>query len=277
MPLANSFLSEQEKCDFGMWLTKQLSACNISKKSLSKALRESAESTAELNRYLKGQVLPLPKTVRTLAKYLNIPASTALLRAGYLTELIDELPSLLAIGKAYCDEDGLDFEQCIKPDAMQRYLSIDRYLGGCQSSKSSDQESPPIGILLPVTSDEKIRPLGRFVIPWPTVSATYLAVEGFPLRSETRRAEASFFLSISRPDTIKRPGRPPIQLTLAKKILGAKNISKEVKRAAAGEFVRSWIMGECKDFAKTVVLGIYGHSTSSLASLTFYPEETNAQ
>lgn len=86
-------LTEEERAEFGPWLTACVARSGISKRSLARAIGD--DSAQRLARYLHGLIPTLPVLAK-LVSCLGIPPVVALLRAGYLRELLVRIDGLSA-------------------------------------------------------------------------------------------------------------------------------------------------------------------------------------
>src|SRR5579863_528249 len=102
---------------FGEWLSARISANGIRKKHLATDLGHG--SSALLNKYLRGLVVPTPNAIRIIANAIEIPWTTALIRAGYLDVVVRMFWPVVYLGRiwgsAYVRERGQALRGVGKP------------------------------------------------------------------------------------------------------------------------------------------------------------------
>jgi hypothetical protein len=96
----------------------------------------------------------------------------------------------------------------------------------------------------------------RFHVPWVTVSGAYLAIAAFPRRGEVRKVETLLYAVAG--NVPGKLGRAAGELTQAARDLASSGVPVDVRRARAGELVRSWIRQQCGDFARAIERATYG-------------------
>lgn len=245
MPKTSTLLTAEERKGFGEWLDATRKSLKLSRRGLLENLgRSRAGSTAEINGYLTGHVIPTAATLESLATVLELPLRSLLMRAGLLTPLLTEMADLLCSARAICAEDGVEFSSCTSPVTSERAvrrLSGARYMHA--DVPSWDRFASP------------------FVMPWQGVVAAYIAIVAFPLRGEERTGN-TYLWDADSDVTVRHRGRLPRELTLAADLLDDSAMEPDARRAAAGECVRQWVRREFGEFALAVERASYENSLS---------------
>jgi hypothetical protein len=301
VPIAPSYVARDQRQFFTQWLNDVVAASPMSKSQIAAALGH--DTTQQLNKFLRGTVLPMPETLRTICDCIGVPWTMAYAHAGYYGEILGILALLSLLASKWLKEDGAqpdraNFRRGVVRigelsiwEAMQQPRTAARYTVG------SWVEKPP---LPPSEEDlEKFEPehrenFRRFYkaeskqprvvscfVPKPLGLAILIAVAGFSRRGDiyksgTDRYAADIFASSTKlielaERTVDRSYTLPPLLRRAENVLKDRKLPFELRRVIAAEYVVSWADAESEFYTHIVrlaALEYFGVAGSSMDNLT---------
>lgn len=282
---------------FATWLRDRVERSMISKRRLAAAIGH--DTTAHINKFLAGALLPMPETLRTLCDAMGAPYLTACANAGYYTEVLWALSDLEALGHAWRREDNtyptealeyrslcvLKVNDVLITQAIQDLRIAARYQVGIYEAAD-----------LPVDYDENMSPESiawhehrrkfesrqtPFFVPTPHAVAILIAVAGFPRRGDIYKdgcaTYAAELLESTEPLTevarkqTRRPRVLPQLLRRANDILFDNTVTLDSRRVIAAEYIVHWadlINYGYTRYARLATHAYFGVAGSSESTIT---------
>jgi hypothetical protein len=276
-----SYVGPDQTDTFAEWLEHERVRTVTTKRALSDAI--GADGTHQVGLYLSGEVLPLPKTLRTICRVMGVPWFVAFARAGYYRQILVLLDDLVTLAQKWCQEDdvrppfggdsfrchgileidGVPATEAIKDDVCAR-----RYVFGSYTDTQSEMIVPCI-------------------VPKPLAIALYVGTAGFPRRGDVYKDGRSSYAAevleaagevvnlADMPDDSRKPTGLLLEADYA---LASATLSFDERRTIAGEYVTAWCDRQCQAYthyarlATFSRLGEAGSSQSTVSAYTVLPE-----
>lgn len=301
MPIAPSYAAPDQRRFFVAWLNEVVANSKVSKTKIAAAMGH--DTTQQLNKILRGEIMPMPETLRTICDRIDVPWTMGYANAGYYGEILSILALLSLLSDQWLEEDGaqprrprfghgvLHIGEQPVWEAVEQPRFATRYTAG------SWIEQPP---LPPSESDfERIAPehrdaFKRFYeeesreprttwcfVPKPLGLAILIAVAGFPRRGDIYKSGADryaadiFAASTSLIELAEERVRSsytlPALLQRAEDALKDSALPFELRRVIAAEYTVKWADQECGFYthiARLAALEYFGVAGSSMDNLT---------
>jgi transcriptional regulator with XRE-family HTH domain len=285
---------------FTKWLNEVVAASEVSKTKIAAALGH--DTTQQLNKILRGEIMPMPETLRKICDRIGVPWTMGYANAGYYGEILEILALLSLLAKRWLEEDGATphpprFRQGVlqigeQPiwEALKEPRFARRYTAG------SWIEQPPHP---PPESDlEKFEPEHREMfkrfceeeareprtvwcfVPKPLGLAILIAVAGFTRRGDIYKSGADRYAAdifaastklIELAEQQVRSYKLPPLLQRAEDALKDRELPFELRRVIAAEYTVKWADQECEFYthiARLAALEYFGVAGSSMDNLT---------
>lgn len=301
MPIAPTYVAPDQRHFFTAWLNEVVTNSKVSKLKIAAAIGH--DTTQQLNKFLRGDVMPMPETLRKICDCIGVPWTMAYAHAGYYGEILDILTVLSLLSDQWLEEDRaqprrprfrhgvLHIGELPIWEAMEQPRYATRYTAG------SWLERPP---LPPSEADfENIalehreafkklyeeearepRTIWCFV-PKPLGLAILIAVAGFPRRGDiyksgADRYAADIFAASTKlielaEQRVRRSYTLPPLLQRAEDALKDGALPFELRRVIAAEYTVKWADQECEFYTHIVrlaALEYFGVAGSSMDNLT---------
>ena len=248
-----SLLNAGERGAFARWLDRTRQARGVSKSALSKALGAKYKGPFQADQYLKGRVMPRPKTLDQLAQVLRLPRALMYARAGYLYLLVRALPKLYDLGCEQLARDGLPLDPEWGGAAVLEPPGLDL-----------EDDSQYRNLSLPTLRAEQFLSVS---VPNPIYDAFHFAIASFPRRADyyspfgfegdlqagNRIGEA---LDLAGFD-FDAPIKLPTTLRIAVQFLKYSELPGDTRRLIAGELTLAWALNVAPKLAEMVLRSVY--------------------
>lgn len=261
------------------------------------------DTTQQLNKFLRGERMPMPETLREICDRIGVPWTMAYAHAGYYGEILGILALLSLLSDQWLEEDDA---QPRRPHLRRGVLHIGELpvWEGIQQPRFAARytagswvEQPP---LPPSESDfENIAPEHRETfkkffeeeskeprtvwcfVPKPLGLAILIAVAGFSRRGDIYKSGADRYaadifagstklIELAEQTIVQSYTLPPLLLR-AEEALKDRELPFELRRVIAAEYVVKWTDEECelyKHIVRLAALEYFGVAGSSMDNLT---------
>lgn len=299
MPVPPSFASDAQRQLFAQWLEAQRVERRVSKGRLAAKLGHS--SVQQVNKFLRGQMLPMPETLRSLCDEMGVQWLTACAQAGYYSEVLWALADMEALGFRWCRQDGVFPEGAqyralgvlrIGDAMVTAAIEDQKFAGRYHLGSWTDVELPVHYDVEGVPAEEAARIKrswearsrgGAVIVPKPHAAAILIATAGFPRRGDIYKdGAAPYVVDVLENCSILadaarglRPRKLPALLQLAEDVLRDKTVPLESRRPVAAEYMVAWADMICSRYtfyARLAVFEFWGEAGSSVSTLTPYIE-----
>ncbi len=299
MPIPPSYADGPQQAAFFEWLKDTVNKSAVSKTRLARALGH--DTTQQINRFLRG-MLPMPETLKKLCEAMDVSWLGAFIRAGYYGEVLSILADLERLAVSWKSED------CVYPTDDRQFRSVGvikingisvidalnqpkyrgRYHLGCYQEAPHeihpDEALPLEQAAFFKEQAANPRPV-CCVVPKPMAVAIFIAVAGFARRGDIYKdgqsiyaaniiASAAPLIDLAIAKRSRRSSLPP----LLQKVLDAlkdKQISLDMGRIIAAEFITSWADSLCRAYtyyARLAMFAYWGEAGSSVSTRTPYTQ-----
>ena len=300
MPVPPTYVAPDQRRFFTAWLNDVVANSKVSKLKIAAALGH--DTTQQLNKFLRGEALPMPETLRKICECIGVPWTMAYANAGYYGEILNILALLSLLSDRWLEEDNaqprrprfrhgvLHVGELPIWEAIQQPRFALRYTAG------SWIQQPP---LPPSEADwENIAPEHREAfktlyeqeskeprpvwccVPKPLGLAILIAVAGFPRRGDIYKSGADRYAAdifatstklIENAEQRVRSYKLPPLLQRAEDTLKDRALPFELRRIIAAEYTVKWADQECELYTHIVRLGAleyFGVAGSTIDNLT---------
>ena len=301
MPVAPTFVAPDQRQFFTAWLNEVVANSKVSKLKIAAAIGH--DTTQQLNKFLRGDVMPMPETLRRICDCIGVPWTMAYAHAGYYGEILGILALLSQLANKWLKEDdALPDRKHFRSGVLQIgglpvWEALQQSRLGARYTVGSWVEQPP---LPPRDSDlEQFAPehreafkrfyeeeskeprTVRCYVPKPLGLAILIAVAGFARRGDiyksgADRYAADIFAASTQlielaEQTIARSYTLPTLLQRADDALKDRELPFVLRRVIAAEYVVRWADQECEFYTHIVrlaALEYFGVAGSSMDNIT---------
>jgi len=295
MPIPQSVAEADQRAVFASWLEDRRAQSGVSKSALAwNALRH--DTTQQLNKFLRGEALPMPKTLKALCKHTGTSWPAAFALAGYYAELVYALGALARLARQWRADDAtyptddaefrstgvLKVGDKIIIEALNGPRIAARYHMGCYRERPHeiDVDSAIPEVAAKIYRQEAANPQPVCcVVPKPLAIALMIATVGFPRRGDIYKDGASVYAAnllesaqaiIDHAIASVRSPLPAL-LQTAVTILKTKDLDLDTRRIMAAEVMLKWadlLCGRYTHYARLGGFEYWGEAGSSLSTVT---------
>lgn len=300
MPVPPAYVAPDQRRFFTGWLNEVVANSKVSKLKIAAALGH--DTTQQLNKFLRGEAMPMPETLRKICDCIGVPWTMAYANAGYYGEILDILALLSLLSDRWVEEDGaqprrprfrhgtLQIGELPIWDAVKEPRFASRYTAGSwleqpalPPSEADFENIAPEHreAFKKLYEDEAREPRSVWCfVPKPLGLAILIAVAGFPRRGDiyksgTDRYAADIFAASTKLIEVAEKRVPsyklPPLLQRAEDALKDRTLPFGLRRVIAAEYTVRWADQECEFYTHIVRLGAleyFGVAGSSMDSLT---------
>ena len=300
MPVAPTYVAPDQRQFFTAWLNEVVANSKVSKLKIAAAVGH--DTTQQLNKFLRGERMPMPETLRAICDRIGVPWTMAYAHAGYYGEILDILALLSLLSDRWLEEDNaqprrprfrhgvLHVGELPIWEAMQQPRFASRYTAGSWIQQPplppseadweniASEHRETFKTLYEQESKEP-RPAWCFV-PKPLGLAILIAVAGFPRRGDIYKSGADRYAAdifststklIENAEQRVRSYKLPPLLQRAEDALKDRELPFELRRIIAAEYTVKWADQECELYTHIVRLGAleyFGVAGSTMDNLT---------
>jgi hypothetical protein len=300
MPVPPTYASPDQLEAFAAWLSEKVANSTVSKTRIAAAMGH--DTTQQLNRILRGEITPMPPTLRTICERIGASWTEAFALAGFYGEILDVLAMLSLLADRWLNEDKAHPRKShlrrgvAQIDSMPSWKAMEepqyarRYMVG---SWTEPPDPPPTEEYLANVIPEHREALRQSYeeasreprkiccyLPKPMALAILIAVVGFPRRGDiyksgVDRYAADVFAASTKlvelaEDTVGPYNLPPL-LQRAEDALKDRTLPFELRRVVAAEYTVKWADTECEFYthiARLATLEYFGVAGSSMDTVT---------
>lgn len=300
MPVAPTFVAPDQRQFFTAWLNEVVANSKVSKLKIAAALGH--DTTQQLNKFLRGDAMPMPETLRKICNCIGIPWTMAYAHAGYYGEILGILALLSQLADRWLEEDDAQPRRprfrhgVLKIGELPIWEAVEQPRYSTRYTAGSWVQQPP---LPPSESDwENIAPEHREAfkklyeeeprepttvwafVPKPLGLAILIAVAGFPRRGDIYKSGADRYAAdifaastklIELAEQRVQSYTLPALLQRAEDTLKDRALPFELRRVIAAEYTVKWADQECEFYTHIVrlaALEYFGVAGSSMDNLT---------
>jgi transcriptional regulator with XRE-family HTH domain len=300
VPVAPTYASRDQLDAFAGWLNQKVLASDVSKSQIAGALGH--DSIQQLNKFLRGDAVPMPATLRRICEIIGISWTEAFALVGFYGEILEILAKLSLLATQWLNEDNAEprkphlrhgvgrigkllVRQALKQEKFERRYTIGNWVEppGLPPTEEHLQSVLPEhrDAFRAFYEEDAQDPQSIYcVVPKPMALAILIAVVGFPRRGDifksgTDRYAADLFTASLKlveyaEETVKLYKLPPL-LQLAEDALKDRTLEFELRRVVAAEYTVAWADAECSFYthiARLAALEYFGVAGSSMDNIT---------
>lgn len=312
MPVAPTYIAPDQRRFFTAWLNEVVANSKVSKLKIAAALGH--DTTQQLNKFLRGEVMPMPDTLRKICDRIGVPWTMGYANAGYYGEILGILAQLSLLSDQWLEEDDARprrprFSHGVHHigelpiwEAVQQPRFAMRYTAGSWIEQPplppSDADWENIALehreaFKKLYEEESKEPHTVWCfVPKPLGLAILIAVAGFPRRGDIYKRGADRYAAdifaastklIEHAERHVRSYKLPPLLQRAEDTLKDRTLPFELRRIIAAEYTVKWADEECELYTHIARLGaleyfgVAGSSMDKLSAEMQFPQLRRAK